>query len=331
LTHFIATYADDFIEKAFVEAIVKKWAKNTLSFALHSSGSTGDPKEIKLDRSLLQWSAMGTKSALNLGDNISILCCLPIEKTGGFMQLIRALVWNCPIHFVTPTNDPSLHLNSSHYSLTSLTPTQLENILAQDFTPSSSITILVGGAPISQRIEEKLSTTGLRFIETYGMTETASHIALREVGKDSLFKAQDGVVLSVIEDCLSISIPELGLNVLTHDIVELSDQRFKLLGRSDDVINSGGVKIHPVLIEPLIAVSLASAGINRTFYLSKKPNTVFGEIAVLVLEGEAIQDSSYLIELLKRDIPAYQHPKELVFVDQIQFTNTGKVIRKSIT
>lgn len=331
MTHFIATYADDFIEKAFVEAIVKKWAKNTLSFALHSSGSTGDPKEIKLDRSLLQWSAMGTKSALNLGDNISILCCLPIEKTGGFMQLIRALVWNCPIHFVTPTNDPSLHLNSSHYSLTSLTPTQLENILAQDFTPSSSITILVGGAPISQRIEEKLSTTGLRFIETYGMTETASHIALREVGKDSLFKAQDGVVLSVIEDCLSISIPELGLNVLTHDIVELSDQRFKLLGRSDDVINSGGVKIHPVLIEPLIAVSLASAGINRTFYLSKKPNTVFGEIAVLVLEGEAIQDSSYLIELLKRDIPAYQHPKELVFVDQIQFTNTGKVIRKSIT
>jgi|TARA_B110000503_G_scaffold10210_1_gene13836 o-succinylbenzoate---CoA ligase len=331
LTHFIATYADDFIEKAFVEAIVKKWAKNTLSFALHSSGSTGDPKEIKLDRSLLQWSAMGTKSALNLGDNISILCCLPIEKTGGFMQLIRALVWNCPIHFVTPTNDPSLHLNSSHYSLTSLTPTQLENILAQDFTPSSSITILVGGAPISPRLEEKLSTTGLRFIETYGMTETASHIALREVGKDSLFKAQDGVVLSVIEDCLSISIPELGLNVLTHDIVELSDQRFKLLGRSDDVINSGGVKIHPVLIEPLIAVSLASAGINRTFYLSKKPNTVFGEIAVLVLEGEAIQDSSYLIELLKRDIPAYQHPKELVFVDQIQFTNTGKVIRKSIT
>ena len=69
---------------------------------------------------------------------------------------------------------------------------------------------------------------------------------------------------------------------------------------------------------------------NRAFYLSKKPNTVFGEMAVLVLEGEAIQDSSYLLELLKRDIPAYMHPKEVVFVDRIQFTDTGKVIRKSI-
>ncbi len=331
MTHFIATYANDFTAIPLVEATVKKWVNNSLSFTLYSSGSTGNPKEIKLDRSLLQWSAMGTKSALNLGDDISILCCLPIEKTGGFMQLIRALVWDCPIHFVKPTNDPSTHLNSSHYSLTSLTPTQLENILTQDFTPSSSITILVGGAPISPGLEEKLSTTGLRFIETYGMTETASHIALREVGKDSLFKAQDGVVLSVIEDCLSVSIPELGLNVLTHDIVEFTNHRFKLLGRSDDVINSGGVKIHPVLIEPLIAVSLASAGINRAFYLSKKPNTVFGEITVLVIEGEAIQDSSYLLELLKRDIPAYMHPKELVFVDQIQFTETGKVIRKSIS
>jgi o-succinylbenzoate---CoA ligase len=330
LTHFIATYADDFTEQTFVEAIVKKWVNNALSFTLYSSGSTGNPKEIKLDKSLLQWSAMGTKNALNLGDDISILCCLPIQKTGGFMQLIRALVWGCPIHFVKPTNDPSIHLNNSHYTLTSLTPTQLEYILTPDFAPSSSITILVGGAPISPRLEEKLSTSELRFIETYGMTETASHIALREVGKDSLFKAQDGVVLSVIEDCLSVSIPELGLNVLTRDIVEFTTHRFKLVGRSDDVINSGGVKIHPVLIEPLIAVSLASAGINRAFYLSKKPNTVFGEMAVLVLEGEAIQDSSYLLELLKRDIPTYMHPKEVIFVDRIQFTDTGKVIRKSI-
>ena len=115
MTHFIATYADDFTEQTFVEAIVKKWVNNALSFTLYSSGSTGNPKEIKLDRSLLQWSAMGTKSALNLGDDISILCCLPIEKTGGFMQLIRALVLDCPIHFVKPTNDPSTHLNSSHY------------------------------------------------------------------------------------------------------------------------------------------------------------------------------------------------------------------------
>ena len=330
MTHFIATYADDFTEQTFVEAIVKKWVNNALSFTLYSSGSTGNPKEIKLDRSLLQWSAMGTKNALNLGDDISILCCLPIAKTGGFMQLIRALVWDCPIHFVKPTNDPSIHLNNSHYALTSLTPTQLEYILTTDFAPSSSITILVGGAPISPRLEEKLSTSELRFIETYGMTETASHIALREIGKDAMFTAQDGVVLSVIEDCLSVSIPELGLNLLTHDIVEITDHRFKLLGRSDDVINSGGVKIHPELIEPLIAVSLTSAGINRAFYLSKKPNTVFGEMAVLVLEGEAIQDSSYLLELLKRDIPDYMHPKEVVFVDRIQFTDTGKVIRKSI-
>ncbi len=330
MTHFIATYADDFTEQTFVEAIVKKWVNNALSFTLYSSGSTGNPKEIKLDRSLLQWSAVGTKNALNLGDDISILCCLPIQKTGGFMQLIRAVVWDCPIHFVKPTNDPSIHLNNSLYALTSLTPTQLEYILTPDFAPSSSITILVGGAPISPRLEEKLSTSELRFIETYGMTETASHIALREVGKDAMFKAQDGVVLSVIEDCLSVSIPELGLNVLTRDIVEFTHHGFKLVGRSDDVINSGGVKIHPVLIEPLIAVSLASAGINRAFYLSKKPNTVFGEMAVLVIEGEAIQDSSYLLELLKRDIPAYMHPKEVVFVDRIQFTDTGKVIRKSI-
>lgn len=330
MNSFRATYADDFEEKALVAEIIKKWNENDPIYTLTTSGSTGTPKEIPLDKTLLIWSANSTKNALNLSPPIAILCCLPVHKTGGFMQLIRALLWDCAIHFVKPTNHPASHFHKSKYTLTSLTPVQLESMVAKNDMPHYPLTILVGGAPVSALLEEQLQGMNLRVFETYGMTETASHIALREIGKDACFKPQNGVNLTPTADGLSIAIPAVNLHVSAQDMVVMLDEGFSVLGRADDVINSGGVKIHPLVIEPLISTVLKSAGIHNPFYLAKKKDKIYGEIAVLVLQAPRITNSAFILELLKRELPAYHHPKEIIQVAAIAYTETGKVIRTPI-
>jgi O-succinylbenzoic acid--CoA ligase len=337
LTAINVTYSSDFKEKSFVESSIDSWVKGADDFTLFTSGSTGIPKKIRLPRALLIWSIESTKAALNLSSDESVLCCLPVQKTGGFMQLIRSLHFGWNIHFINPTANSIKDTIRfpSHFSLTSLTPSQIQAIL--DHNPehlSSFKNILIGGAALSSLQEKKISelstAKNINFWETYGMTETASHVALRKVGVENYFQTQTGVQVTLDDEQLCIAIPELDFFIKTNDIAILHDDSFQILGRSDDVINSGGIKIHPALIEPQIKKVLESASINRAFYVSKKKDTTLGEKAVLVIEGPPITDKTYVLELLKRDLPLYHNPKEIIFVDQIAYTDTGKVKRVAL-
>ena len=339
MTNFKVSYAERFNDRDYVEAVIRQWENGRQLFTLSSSGSTGKPKKIQLGRDMLIWSAEKTFAALDLHavgqDQLSVFCCLPVQKTGGFMQLIRALHFKWHIHFVPPTSNPNTQLANSPfiYGLLSFTPTQLQTIIACDQVMlAPQTTVLIGGSAISSAFEEELRCFALpskiAFWETYGMTETASHIALRKVGIDAYFKLQPGVEVSLTTDQkLHIRIPDLDFSITTNDIAVLHSDGFAVLGRSDDVINSGGIKIHPSLIEPKITAILRTKGIKRRLYLGKKEDAKLGERAILVLEGTALKDIPFLLEVLKRELPVYHNPKDILFVEEIAHTETGKVKR----
>ena len=326
------SYSSNFEHKNKVKQLVEQWQGPSSTMSLHSSGTSSKPKQIELSKELLSWSAQTTKKTFKLGHE-KVLCCLPINKTGGFMQLIRALIHNWDIHFSKPSKSPLDQLEDNHsYSVISLTPYQLAHSMEQVNKLAQFKLILIGGAKISQRLVQDLrkhknSFSNTQIVETYGMTETASHIAYKQLDEE-WFKAVNGVTLSKVSECLHVFIKELNLDVQTTDIVELNSNRIKLIGRSDHVINSAGIKIYPSTIEPQIESLLNRCGIQRSFYLSKKQHEQWGEEAVLVLEGIPISNEAFVLELLYRELPAYHHPKSVVYVDQIQRTDTGKIKRQ---
>ncbi|PCJ63856.1 MAG: hypothetical protein COA58_14590 [Bacteroidetes bacterium] len=336
---FQATYSHDFKQIDFVKNIIHDWKNGIRTFTLKTSGSTGTPKKVALKKELLIWSVKSTKKVLNLAFTTNeerVLCCLPIEKTGGFMQLIRALHFGWSIHFVNPSSNPLAAIPESRlFSQVSFTPQQIEHILETHKGELSKFnTVLIGGAVISVELENKIihqdKATETHFWETYGMTETASHIALRKIGVDSLFQPQPGVKLSLTNSLLRIDIPEINISVMTNDLAKIEVHGFEIVGRADDIINSGGLKLNPVELEPQIQLVLDSQNIHRNFYLGKAPDQKLGERAVLVIEGKPFGGISEIINLLKKDLPRHSSPTEITFIPFLTYTDTGKVVRRPI-
>lgn len=330
---FKATYSNDFKDKTRVETLISAWHNNASHFTLTTSGSTGLPKQIELEKKVLIWSAEATKMSLDL-DSERIFCCLPVQKTGGFMQLIRALYFDWDIHFINASSHPFKDVNLVNYSLTSLTPSQLLNVLKIGNQLSQFRNVLIGGAPIPKETSELLMQWNKKnpqttFWETYGMTETASHVALKNLSRgETHFKPQKGVELIENEGKLNVRIPDLDLSLQTNDLVKLDANRFEVIGRSNNVINTGGIKLHPEIIEPQIAEILKIMGFERRFYVTSKKDKKLGEKAILVMEGVPIADTHFILETLKRELPTYNNPKEIIYENVLAFTNTGKLVRK---
>ncbi|MBT8327327.1 MAG: AMP-binding protein [Bacteroidia bacterium] len=333
---FTAKHSRNFKEIHFLEELVAQWQKGSPTFILESSGSTGAPRKIELSRELLIWSCEETKKRLKL-ENEKVFCCLPIQKTGGFMQVIRALHFGWEIYLTEPHQNPFETEENLDCTMTSITPYQLTKIMAESEDSLNSFrNVIIGGShiePDSIEAIEKFNSKNpnVTFWESYGMTETASHIALRNISeKEKLFTPNEGVTVETIHGQLGLEIVPLGLRFETTDLVVIRNNQFKILGRVDDVINSGGLKIHPAEIEPQIKDILRGLRINRRLYLGKKSNHDLGEMAVLVIEGTPIKDSEFVLEVLRRELPTYMSPKELIFVDKIRTTTNGKLIRSSI-
>ncbi len=333
---FRGSYLPDFHDQAFVEEVISKWNTGAKSFTLKTSGSTGPPRDIELDRKLLVWSSEQTKKRLKLNEE-HVFCCLPVQKTGGFMQVIRALYFGWDIAFAPPSLNPLQDVDPSLYTVISLTPTQLQHILEE--CPDKLIgfrNVILGGAHVFNDLIELIDGFNAKhpkvtIWESYGMTETASHVALKNLStKELYFTPNDDVEITSIKGQLGIRIQPFDFYYETTDLAVITNNKFKILGRMDDVINSAGVKIHPTEIEPKIRDILAGLRIFRKLYLTKRNDHELGEKAVLVLEGEPIQDHEFILELLKRELPPYQSPKELHFVENIVYTNTGKVMRKAV-
>ncbi len=309
--------------------IIRKWNTENPIFKIYSSGTTGAPKDIILSKAILSWSAKQTAKFINPTSTDKIACCLPIDKVSGFMQLIRAMEWQVPIEILPPEAIP---FSIGHkFTITSLTPYQLSKIIKKDSSILRGFRkILLGGGEItSDLLSEigKLNIDNLKIFHTYGMTETASHIAIAELyGKkvNTCFTPFDGVEISKNnDDCLCVGIPELQLSIQTNDIVKLNDDNtFEVLGRIDNVINTGGIKIHPEVIEKLITQKLQ---LKKSIIISSKKDSQLGNRVILISEEGNKIDIENLYFL--NDIYPYSIPKEVIYIKEFKRNASLKIDR----
>ncbi|RIV45948.1 AMP-binding protein [Flagellimonas pelagia] len=301
------------------------WVSDKPTVEVFTSGSTGKPKKITLKKEQMVNSVMATGEYFKLRPKQSALLCLPCTGIAGKMMLVRAMVLGLHLDEVEPTSTPLSH-NQKQYDFTAMVPLQVQNSLEY---LSRIKTLIIGGAPVDDKLRSELLKIHLRAYETYGMTETITHIAVKEIvpKPTPYFEALPHVTLATDDrSCLVIDAPNISDHeVVTNDLVELvSETRFKWLGRYDSVINSGGVKLMPETIE----VKLASI-ITPRFFVMGIPDQALGQKLVLVIEGEPTPKEALLKQIKSlRDISKYEVPKEIYFVKSFVETSTQKIHRE---
>jgi O-succinylbenzoic acid--CoA ligase len=301
----------------------KKWADNQ-PFEIQTSGSTGDPKPFALLPHLIKWSAEQTRKHFIQSNSLHQLLAIPIEKVGGFMQWARAKTWNTPIDIVKPSANPLLSYSGSA-KITSLTPMQIEGILSHPESRKKLLdfeSILIGGAPISGEIEERLvrDYPHIHWVHTFGMTETYSHFAGRILGQ-STYALIDETEISQNEIGLCLKNPCTENRWMqTHDLVEITaSNRFVWTGRSDFTINSGGVKIQLETVE--LEIQKLTGWSMHDFFCWGEPDAVLGQRLVLYAKmGLHLSDD---LQFSSR----YYRPKHVYTLDSMVYTATGKISR----
>lgn len=326
----------DFAKAAFV--FCKAWLSGENNFSQNTSGSTGSPKIIEVSKSQMLQSAEATAAFFKTNSETKLLCCLNPEYIAGKMMLVRAMVWDCPIWLVEPKSNPFSDLSENILpDFVAMVPLQVEACLGdpQALSKLKKVShMIIGGAPISQKLKTQLIENQLTACQTYGMTETVSHIALAKIEKVELeYQALPGVEIGQdSRGAIWVKSPMSGPEkIQTNDLVELtSETSFKWLGRVDFVINSGGVKLHPELLvqqsEPIMEVFFPGC---RYFFFGEK-NEKLGEKLVLLIEkSEPDEELAKLLQSkLEAGLGKYKAPKSIYFLPAFLQTESGKINRQ---
>jgi len=311
------------------------WLNTKDNITVTTSGSTGNPKLLASKKQSMVHSALATGDYFGLAPGNKALHCLPTGFIAGKMMLVRALILGLELDLVEPNSNPLSHSNK-HYDFCAMVPLQLQQSIPQ---LKNIKTLIVGGAPVSKKLQNQIQDTSCNIYATYGMTETVTHIALMKLNNVSSLQ-EDKTTPSANENfitlpnigietddrgCLVINAPRLtDKPVVTNDMVELtSKSSFKLLGRADNVINSGGVKLFPEQIEEKLAQV-----IEEPFFVASKKDDSLGESLILVVEG--LPNADHLKTAIKgiKNLNKYEIPKEILSVPQFVTTASGKLQRK---
>lgn len=330
----------------------QEWLSGQETFTVHTSGSTGQPKAIPLTRAQMVTSADLTCRALGIEPGDRAFVCVSVEFIAGMMMLVRGFERGLHMTIVDPVSRPLAALPAgSRFELTAMVPLQLHETLEGDAHERAILNamkgILIGGAPVSMALAQQLQQIEAPMYHTYGMTETVSHIALKRLngpGRSDRFIPFDGVELGLDErGCLRIvSALTRGETLQTNDLAELdADGSFRWLGRLDNVINSGGVKVQTEKVETALEAWLLTyqggTHANRRFFVGPLPHERLGQAVVAVIEGRPFADqnaaSPGLEETIRQQLQPvltpYEAPRNVYFVDQLLETPTGKIDRRS--
>lgn len=307
------------------------WYSGSKTIPAQTSGSTGEPASIELPKQVMIKSAERTIQYFGLKKGNRILLSLPCRYIAGKMMVVRAIVGKMNLVTVDPSSDFEILLNDS-FNFGAMVPNQVFKLLE---APSGIEklehihNLLIGGSAIPSTMETTINQLKSRVVSTYGMTETASHIAIRElsgVKRSDVYQCLPGISVTLNEnDCLQIHVPEGLEPLLTNDMAEvLSPTSFRIMGRADDVIISGGIKYWPETIEKKL-----ESLISTRFVISAIPDEKLGEKLVLVIEDtptdiEEIQQKA--IELLS----PFERPKNIYFLEKFPQTPNGKLRRNEI-
>lgn len=315
-----------------LESFLEEWYDSNDYVMGHTSGSTGSPKSIMLNKKSMEASAKLTNQHFGLKEGDRILLCLSTDYIAGKMIVVRALVGGLQIYVAETKSLPNWN---GDIRFAALVPMQVEALLHDSKESKERLrriqTIIIGGSPLNESLQKELLESGIKdAYTTYGMTETLSHVAVAKIGEgeELTYNALKGITFTTDDrSCLVISAPHIQeVPFVTNDIVDLaSPTSFRWKGRWDNVINSGGVKLFPEKIEKTLAPLFPR---NR-FYLTGAPDDRFGTKLVLKIEGEPYADIelSQLKFAMRQLLGRLEQPKEIIFTKQFSETSTGKVKR----
>jgi O-succinylbenzoic acid--CoA ligase len=320
-------YVTSFSEES--ASFLKEWFDETYFVEVQTSGSTGVPKKIILKKEQLFNSAMATGSYFQLKENTTALLCLSSYYIAGKMMWVRALTLGWHLD-VVPTDSNPMENSYKTYDFTAMVPLQVANSLDQLFRVKK---IIIGGGVVSEELKEKLQEISTQAFATYGMTETITHVAVKRLNsfkkeKTSCYEVLPSIKITIdSRGCLVIEAPLLSdQKIVTNDLVDLlSETQFQWLGRFDAIINSGGVKLIPELIEKKIRNV-----ISEKFFVAGKSDAFLGEKLILIIEGTHtnITEKKAILSFLKEVVlEPYEIPKEIYFVKEFLMTDTGKIKR----
>ena len=311
-----------------------EWNNDSEYVEVKTSGSTGEPKRMLVEKRRMLNSARITCDFLGLKAGDTALLCMSTDYIAGKMMVVRSIERGLKLIEVPPSGHPlnNSQLSTLHspLSFAAMVPMQVYNTLQVPEERERLMQIrhlIIGGGAIDEAMEAELRTFPHAVWSTYGMTETLSHIALRRISgpeASEWYTPFRTVKLSTTsEGCLVIDAPEVCVQTLTtNDIVELKpDGRFLILGRKDNVICSGGIKIQMEEVETCLKKYM-----RVPYIISKRKDEKFGEIVVLLTEGDTAEAKA----VCEKVLPKYHQPKVYLHIDKIPLTETGKPARKKI-
>ena len=300
--------------------------KNTVE--VQTSGSTGVPKCIRVEKQRMLNSARITCDFLGLKAGDTALLCMPLDYIAGKMVVVRSIERQLRLTTVEASGHPLKNITNS-FDFAAMVPMQVYNSLQVPEEREKLRTIkhlIIGGGPINDDLQQQLSRFPNNVWSTYGMTETLSHIALRRLnGENASLWYTPFCTVSIslnANGCLVIEAPLVHEGRLeTHDRAEIRDGKFRILGRLDNVINSGGIKIQAEEVEEMLRPH-----IKMPYLISKCSDEKFGEVVVLLTE---CPDLSLVKEICCNVLPKFWQPKHYLYTSHIPLTGTGKPARKA--
>ena len=307
-----------------LEAFLEEWHNESPTVGVHTSGSTGTPKAMQVEKQRMMASARLTCSFLGLKEGDTALLCMPLGYIAGKMVVIRSLVAGLRLIPIAPCGHPLQGLKEAP-TFAAMIPMQVYNSLQ---VPEERAILreikqlIIGGGAIDESLANELKDFPHAVWSTYGMTETLSHIALRRLnGKETShwYTPFESVRIRLSEEgTLVIHAPEVCTEeLITNDIAEVNEKgQFRILGRKDNIINSGGIKIQIEQVEACLKTH-----ISTPFLITSAPDAKFGEIIVLLYEKG---DEETLRNICKNKLPSYWIPKRYVKIKDLPLTETGK-------
>ena len=293
------------------------WFDDKEYIEMRTSGTTGLPKLVRLQKQAMIQSALATGDFFNLKPGNKALLCLPVKFIAGKMMLVRSFILGLELDVTEPSTTP-LALNDKLYDFVAMVPLQVQNSIE---ALKNVKKLIVGGAKMNTALEEKVLPLKTDIYETYGMTETITHIAAKKVGEKAFTILPNVKIAQDSRGCLAITVPAISNEpIITNDLIEfVKENQFLFLGRIDNVINSGGVKLIPEQIEAKLIKK-----INSRFFVTGIPDSILGEKLILVIEGEKQDFPTGFFDVLDK----YEKPKEIVFVPKFKENENGKLLRK---
>ena len=313
-----------------LEAFMDEWHDGSPTLLVHTSGSTGKPKPLWVEKRRMEASARITCGFLGLQQGDTALLCMPLDYIAGKMMVVRALTCGLRLVSVEPSAHPMKGLDDSPIDFAAMVPLQVVRTLEVPEERERLLRVrhlIIGGGGIDEELEQALQDFPHAVWSTYGMTETLSHIALRRINgaqRDDHYTPFEGVGISLNDEgCLVIDAPAVCPTPLTtNDRASLAadGRRFRILGRRDNVICSGGIKLQTEEIERKLRTRL-----HVPFMVTKRRDAALGEAVVLLVED---RDTEQYQAVCRDTLNKYERPKLILSVERIPLTETGKPARK---